>query len=832
MRQTAWRGVSRFGVVVFVVLATQPGHAALLPTILSDLETLSEPGLVGVCVLVALTLFATVVSLLHVAGRRAWVERERALAAELGATRAALDRATMFLAAEPQVTIVWGSASGEPDVQGDIGLVIDAPVARRVLGFGAWLPPDGAQALDASVTRLRERGEGFRMNLVSLGGRHLEAEGRAVSGRAVLRLRDVSGDRLDLLALRRRHAELGAETAALRVLLDAVADAAWLRDGAGRLTWVNAAYVRGVEARDATDVLDRQIELLDRDQRVDAARVLESGGTWQARVPALVGGERHPVDATVAPAPFGAIGVVRDRVELEGLRADLERRMEAHGRTLDQLATAVATFDGRRRLIFHNAAYRQLWNLESAFLDGAPTDGEILDRLRASRRLPEEADFRSWKTQLHTAYQSVETSAQTWYLPGGRTLRVVVNPDPQGGVTYLFDDVTERVQIESQFNTMLRVQRETLDALREGVAVFGTDARLKLFNPALAAIGRVDPAVLGSAPRFDGISGAFSPREAENSDWEKVRAAVTGHRDERTAVACRYQRADGSALDCLAAPLPDGAMLLTFTDVTAQVNVERMLKESNTALQDVADLRNNFVHHVSFELRSPLTAIIGFSEMLTEGTTGPLTERQREYAGHIRQSSDALLTIIDDILDLATVDRDALELQFSDVDIAAAMSTAAAGVKDRLAELKIELRIVLTPSAIGAFRADAKRLRQVLFALLSNAIGFSEPGGTVTLAAMRRDDGVVFKVSDQGRGIPPDVLDKVFDRFQSHTVGSRHRGVGLGLSLVKSLVELHKGRVFIDSAVGEGTTVTCIFPAPAPARTALPKDGEPEQSSQ
>ena len=371
----------------------------------------------------------------------------------------------------------------------------------------------------------------------------------------------------------------------------------------------------------------------------------------------------------------------------------------SHSRTLDQLATAVATFDGRKRLIFHNAAYRQLWNLDQTFLDGVPTDGEILDRLRASHRLPEEADFRSWKTQLHAAYQSVETSTQSWYLPGGRTLRVVINPDPQGGVTYLFDDVTERVQIESQFNTLIRVQSETLDTLREGVAVFGTDARLKLFNPALAAIGRIDAALLGQFPRFDVIAQSFAPREQDHSEWATVRAAVTGHREERRPIACRYERTDGSALDCLAAPLPDGAMLLTFTDVTAQVNVERALMERNDALLDAANLRNNFVHHVSFELRSPLTAIIGFSEMLTEGTAGPLTPRQHEYAGHIRQSSDALLAIIDDILDLATIDRDALELQLSDVDIAAAMNAAAQGVQDRLAELKIDLRIVATPTA-------------------------------------------------------------------------------------------------------------------------------------
>ena len=115
-------------------------------------------------------------------------------------------------------------------------------------------------------------------------------------------------------------------------------------------------------------------------------------------------------------------------------------------------------------------------------------------------------------------------------------------------------------------------------------------------------------------------------------------------------------------------------------------------------------------------------------------------------------------------------------------------------------------------------RGDARLLEQVLFNLLSNAIGFSASGQTVTLAAMRRGDSVVFKVTDQGRGIPPQVLNQVFDRFRTHTIGSRHKGVGLGLSIVRAFVELHGGEVQIQSAPGEGTTVTCIFPEAGIAR--------------
>ena len=126
------------------------------------------------------------------------------------------------------------------------------------------------------------------------------------------------------------------------------------------------------------------------------------------------------------------------------------------------------------------------------------------------------------------------------------------------------------------------------------------------------------------------------------------------------------ERRDGSALDCTAQPLPDGATLLTFIDVTASVNVERALTERNDALERASRLRDDFVHHVSYELRSPLTNIIGFTQLLGDETVGALNPRQREYAGHIMRSSAALLAILNDILDLASIDTGSLELVAGD----------------------------------------------------------------------------------------------------------------------------------------------------------------------
>jgi signal transduction histidine kinase len=797
-------------VLTFASGSAVPGLAAENSLVLNGIRDSSD--VVGLSLVIGLVLFSTITALLYLTERRRWLERETSLVLELNNARAKLDRAEVFLAAEPQIVIAWGTPSGEPDIEGDLNLVTDAPLARRVLGFGSWLPPDQAQRLDSCVDKLRDRGESFRLAVSSLGGRHLEIEGRAVSGRAVLRMRDVSGDRLEVIRLRERLARTLTELDAMRAMLDAISNPSWMRNSDGKLVWVNKAYVRAVEAKDASDALLRGTELLERPTRDASASAREKGTVWRGRAPAVVAGERRMFNITDVPADFLSVGMASDISEVEAMHATLDSQMRSHSRTLDQLPTAVAIFDRSKRLVFHNAAYRQLWSLDQAFVDHNPSDSEILDRLRAAGLLEEQADFRGWKENLFAAYQALETTEQVWYLPDGRNLRVVINPNPQGGVTYLFDDVTERFHLESKFNAATRVQGETLDTLNEGVAVFGTDGRLKLFNPAFARIWRLDPGLLNDKPHIDRVAELCAPRCPDEATWEELRTIVAGLPDHRTGVECRLSCRDGTVLDCAAAPLPDGATLLTFTDKTASVNIERALTERNQALIDAEKLRNDFVHHVSYELRSPLTNIIGFIQLLGDGSIGQLNNRQHEYIGYVMRSSAALLAIINDILDLASIDTDAMELSLENVDIGKTMTAAAEGVLDRLAESSLDLRVIAM-DGIGTFVADGKRIRQILFNLLSNAIGFSSPGQTVTLAALRRDDKVVFKVSDQGRGIPEEVLDHVFDRFHSHTIGSRHRGVGLGLSIVRSFVELHGGRVLIDSAPGEGTTVTCIFPA-------------------
>ena len=754
---------------------------------------------------------ATAASLLLMRDRRLWSQRERALRTEVASLRSAQDRAELLMASERQLLVSWSGRDGEPRFEGDPTVAGEGATVKRVLAFGAWLAPADASALESALEALRERGEAFRLTVRTNAQTFVDVEGRTLGGRAILRLRDVTGDRSDLLQARSETGVLRADLEAMTALLDTMAHPLWIRDDRNRLIWANQAYLHAVEAQGLEDAAQRSLELLDRPTREEANRRCAGGARFDARVTAVMSGQRRVLDVAERPTAHGSAGIAVDVSELERIQAELKRQMDAHVRTLDQLPTAVAIFDAGQRLAFHNAAYQRLWSLDAAFLASNPTDGEVLDRLRAHRKLPEQADFRAWKNDILSAYHAVEPRETWWHLPDRRSLRVVMNPNPTGGVTYLFDDVSERVLLETQVTALTRVQSETLDTLKEGVAVFGMDGRLKLANRAFSEMWNLPADVLADHPHIDTVVRSCRQLGHQDEPWIDIRGAVAGLPDMRMGLSCRIERRDGSALDCTAQPLPDGATLLTFIDVTASVNVERALTERNDALERASRLRDDFVHHVSYELRSPLTNIIGFTQLLGDETVGALNPRQREYAGHIMRSSSALLAILNDILDLASIDTGSMELVPEIVDIRSTIDAAMRGLEDRLAESALQV-VIDAPEDIGSFVADGKRVRQILFNLLSNAVGFSLPGQTIRVGARKSASEVIFEVEDHGRGIPPEVRARVFERFESHTLGTRHRGVGLGLSIVRSFVELHGGHIELVSTPGSGTTVTCTFP--------------------
>ena len=787
--------------------ATEPG---LPDRLIHTFANLSRQDLTALAVALGVLGFSVVCAILLMRTRIRAAANEQRLRTEIRELQSEADRFRALLFAEPQVLISWGAGEDRPRISGDTALLLpqDAKQPLRILAFGTWLPPEPALQMDHAVDALRTAGEGFLLNLLTSAGRTVEAMGRAIGGQAIVRIRDLGGLRRDFAEMTLRHDSLREETAMLRAFAAAAPWPLWARGNDGKLNFANAAYARATEAVDAADAIQRNLELLDSDDRIAMARALSEHATFTARLPIVIGGERRVYDVHALRAAGGSAGIALDAGEAVKLRQTLERMADAHRRTLDQLSSGVAVFDGRRRLAFYNDSYRRLWDLDRAFLDGNPDDSSVLDRLRAARKLPEQPDFRAWKARLHEAYRANEAAKDVWYLPDGRALSIVTTPNPEGGVIYLFDDVTESLDLARRYDRLITVQRETLDSLTEAVAVFGSNGRAQLFNPAFARMWKLSPEALAEQPHIDTVEGWCKP--LFDDAWRTIRNAVTGI-DNRAAVPLKLERKDGSVLDCMTMPLPDGATMLTFHDITDSENVERALRERNDALEAADQMKVDFVHHVSYELRSPLTTIIGFAHLMNDPGTGPLTEKQAEYVNYITSSTDALLALTNNILDLATIDAGAMTLELGPVDVRKTIAAAAEGIQDRLTRDRIVLNVDVD-SDIGNFIGDERRIMQVLYNLLANAANFSPPDAVITVSARRTEHSVRFAVMDEGPGIPPEVKDKAFDWFESHANGSRHRGAGLGLSLVRSFVELHGGRVHFDSTVKRGTRVVCDFP--------------------
>jgi signal transduction histidine kinase len=519
-------------------------------------------------------------------------------------------------------------------------------------------------------------------------------------------------------------------------------------------------------------------------------------------------------------------GLLEEAQRTEQARTEVRPSLETRFRSFDRLATAFAVFDRSQRLTHFNHAYVELWQLDPEWLSTHPRDGEILDRLRQARRLPEKADYREWKKGWLAAYGTNVQIEDQWHLPDGRTLHVVADSEGEAGVTYLYENVTERLALESRYNALIQVQRETLDTLQEGVAVFAPSGRLRLYNRAFATIWRLNPRQLDSEPHIEEVIACCRVLYDAPEEWERIRTAVTAIVAERHSYEKQFDRSDGSVLSCAALPLPDGGTLLTYVDVSDAKHAERALIERAEALEAADRLKTAFISHVSYELRTPLTNIIGFSELLASPVAGPLTDKQHDYLNDIRLSGRTLLSIIDDILDLATIDAGTFELKLSPVKVREVIEQAVQGVDERLKQNTVALDISIEPG-LEEFVADGRRVTQMLYNLFSNAIGFSEAGGRIGLGCARENSMIAFSVEDQGVGIPPDYQQAVFDRFESRSHGSRHRGAGLGLSIVKSLAELHGGAVRLDSAQGRGTRVTVLLPLQQAPAKETPEPEEP-----
>lgn len=327
--------------------------------------------------------------------------------------------------------------------------------------------------------------------------------------------------------------------------------------------------------------------------------------------------------------------------DINALREELHAVRQRHSETLDHLTIAVAIFDARQELQYYNNAFQRLWDFDSALLSSAPTNGLLLDRLRSDGKIPEQPEWRRWKESVLSAYRSGQSQEDWWHLPDGRTIRVIANPQSSGEVTWTFENLTERIDLESRYNAAVRVQGETLDNLAEGVAVFGSDGRLQISNPAFASLWELEQSFIKPGMHISSLRDACSKSVAE-SPWDGFVSDTTGFDDERRDRQGVVTLESGMSLNYSVVFLPNGHTMFVFKDVTDSVNVRKAFEDKINS----EHINQKMLANLSFELRRPINNIVGFSEIIRSGLKAGDPEAHRQYLEDIRSSAEDLANII------------------------------------------------------------------------------------------------------------------------------------------------------------------------------------------
>jgi signal transduction histidine kinase len=696
--------------------------------------------------------------------------------------------------------------------------------------------PEDSARLDSYRRRLHEEGEAFdielplregRRRILILGSRAASPEGTPLAD--MLWLRDVTEGAAAVAKLETEKQDLDRERDRLRALLDGLPLPVWLRDGDLTPVACNRAYAGAVDMEGPDQAIEASAELVPaatvREARALAARARASGLPRSGAFHLVMGGARRLADLTETPIITAeglfTVGMAIDQTRQEELQNQLERHIAAHAEVLENLSTAIAIFGSDTKLTFFNTAFSILWRLDPDWLNSQPTYGNLLDSLRDHRRLPEAADYRAFKEEELRRFTSLlEAREDLLHLPDERTLRRLISAHPFGGLLFTYEDVTDALALERSHKTSLAVHRETLDNLHEGVAVFSSDGRLRLSNPAYGRIWNMTPEALAGEPHITELIALHRPLFSTAGDWPAVQEGMLALFAERIPRHGRIERSDGAILDYASVPLPDGAVLTTWVDVSDSAHVERALRERNDALAAADRLKSEFIANVSAEVKTPLATVLAYSEMLSNEHFGTLAPRQRDYATGITEAAQHLQQVLSDILDLATIEAGQMTLQLNAVDVHAMLTGVLGLARERVRQKQIvmDFRCALE---IGWMVADERRIRQVLFNLLSNAVKSTPKSGKITFAAVREPgpdgDLIAFTVADSGVGAGPAAQERMFASFRSadgeppDDYGSQ--STGFGLTLVKSFVELHGGRVELKAAEGQGTTVILYVPA-------------------
>jgi len=707
-----------------------------------------------------------------------------------------------------------------------------ADAIRPGRAFGEILRAEAAQGVvPDAVGREAEWVADMLAEHMSLegGGREFQLwDGRWISV-SVYRTADGGHLRIlrDVTTRKQAEASLQEGVAWLRGIMDTVVDGIITIDDGGTVLSFNPSAER-IFGYSADEVVGRNVNMLmpepDHSQHDSyLRRYVETGEARVVGIGRQVKGRRKdssvfPLDLAVTQMRQGDmvtfIGVVRDITDRKRVEDAL---VESEQRFRDLAESASDWFweaDADLIFTFVSGRVRQVLGVGPSYFIG-----------RSFAELGDGDSSADWDSQLHVmrAHKPFRGFVFSQKLPSGAVKFVEMAGRPAFDSEGLFcgyrgtaADITPLKRHEQELGAQSALRQAIIDNMGQGVAVFDGAEELVALNRQARLLldlpdGSFEPAqsTLEAVLLHLAVQGEFG----RGSALAKVTRRLSRLRRAPSQVF-EHSRPNGLVLEVRSTAMPGGGLILTFTDITDRKKVEDTLREAKEAAERGNRAKATFLANISHELRTPLNAIIGFSELMKHEIFGPLEPvSYRTYVDDIHESGMHLLELINDILDMSKAEAGMTDLVDALVDVAAVIRSSVRMMARRATANGVDL-IEQLPDELPFLRADERRVRQIVLNLVSNAVKFTDEGGTVTVAAAVTEAGFTITVADTGIGMTAEDMERVMEPFvQADTRLSRkYEGTGLGLPLTKALVTAHGGAITLESAPDQGTRVQVVFP--------------------
>ena len=328
---------------------------------------------------------------------------------------------------------------------------------------------------------------------------------------------------------------------------------------------------------------------------------------------------------------------------------------------MNQLTDPVAIYAQDGSLVFFNMAFKKFASMDEEYLKEKPNESDVLDTMRYKDLIPTQINFSEWKKKQLNIYKTLNNREQWWYLPDGRAIRVLSQPNPLGGVTHIFENHTDRLALENETRLLSSIQEQTIDNLSEGIALFGTDGRVKLTNPKFNELWNIKSNMDGV--HIENLIDALA-NDINKNLFDEIYRNIVSTGIERRDHSGTISNNNDKTIYYKSSILPDGSILYTFTDITDSFKIEEALKEKNEALIQADKIKTIFMNNISYELRAPLQNIIGFSELLEDRISKVAKKGSSEYIYNIKKSGNELRYQINQILEITSLESGKISLKY------------------------------------------------------------------------------------------------------------------------------------------------------------------------